>query len=96
MAIEGKEKELDFQLAGLVKRRSRRVGPEIVTDFGFADDKALLSEELYQAQELLQGVESEVKTPIDKVGLKTNAGKTKSCLSIKAEWVAYRQMLAQS
>ena len=50
MDIEGKEEDLGFQLS---KRQSRRVGPEIVTDFDFADDIALLSEELYQAQELL-------------------------------------------
>ena len=55
------------------KRRSRRVGPDIVTDFDFADDIALLSEELYQAQELLQRVE----TSVAKVGLKMIAGKTK-------------------
>ena len=70
MAIEGKEEDLGFQLS---KRRSRRVGPDIVTDFDFADDIALLSEELYQAQELLQRVE----TSVAKVGLKMNAGKTK-------------------
>ena len=70
MAIEGKEEDLGFQLS---KRRSRRVGPDIVTDFDFADDLALLSEELYQAKELLQRVE----TSVAKVGLKMNAGKTK-------------------
>ena len=70
MAIEGKEEDLGFQLS---KRRSRRVGPDIVTDFDFADDTALLSEELYQAQELLQRVE----TSVAKVGLKMNAGKAK-------------------
>ena len=70
MAIEGKEEDLGFQLS---KRRSRRVGPDIVTDFDFDDDKALLSEELYQAQELLHRVE----TSVAKVRLKMNAGKTK-------------------
>ena len=44
-----------------------------VTDFDFADDIALLSEELYHAQERLQRVE----TSVAKVGLKMNAGKTK-------------------
>ena len=37
----------------LVKRRSRRIGPEVVTDLDFADDIALLSEEIHQAQDLL-------------------------------------------
>ena len=69
MAIKGKEKDLGFQLS---RRRSRRVGPETVTDFDFADDIALLSEELYQAQELLHRVE----TSVAKVGLKMNAAKT--------------------
>ena len=51
MAIEGKEEELGFQLT---QKQSRRIGPETVTDFDFADDIALLSEELHQAQQLLQ------------------------------------------
>ena len=70
MAIEGKEEELGFHL---LKRRSRRIGPETITDLDFADDIALLSEELDQAQDLLQRVE----TSVGKVGLKMNAGKTK-------------------
>ena len=73
MAIEGKEEDLGFQLT---RRQSRRVGPEVVTDFDFADDIALLSEEMYQAQELLQRVE----TSVAKVGLKMNASKTKFML----------------
>jgi predicted Rdx family selenoprotein len=70
MAIEGREEDLGFHLE---KRRSRRVGPVVATDFDFADDIALLSEEIHQAQELLQRVE----TSVAKVGLKMNAGKTK-------------------
>ena len=70
MAIDGKEEELGFQLT---RRQSRRIGPETVTDFDFADDIALLSEGLHQAQQLLQRVE----TSVAKVGLKMNAGKTK-------------------
>ena len=54
MAIDGKEEELGFQLE---KRRCRRVGPEVVTDLDFADDIALLSEEIEQAQEPLSRVE---------------------------------------
>ena len=69
-AIEGKEEELGFHLT---KRRSRRIGPEMVTDFDFADDIALISEEVHQAQELLQ----RVQTSVAKVGLKINTKKTK-------------------
>ncbi|KAI8514657.1 hypothetical protein Bbelb_072480 [Branchiostoma belcheri] len=70
VAIEGREEELGFQL---VKRRSRRIGPKVVTDLDFADDIALLSEEVHQAQQLLRNVE----TSVARVGLQMNAGKTK-------------------
>ena len=70
MTIEGKDEALGFHL---VKRRRRGIGPEVVTDLDFADDIALLSEEIHQAQELLQRVE----TSVAKVGFKMNAGDTK-------------------
>ena len=70
IAIDGREEELGFQLA---HRQSRRIGPEVVTDLDFADDIALLSEQVHQAQKLLGLVE----TSVAKVGLKMNAGKTK-------------------
>ena len=70
MAIDGREEDLGFQLE---KRRSRRIGPDVITDLDFADDIALLSEEIEQAQELL----SRVETSVGKVGLRMNAGKTK-------------------
>ena len=57
----------------LVKRQSRRIEPEVLTDLDFADDITLLSEEVQQAQELLCHVE----TSVAKVGLKMNSGKTK-------------------
>ena len=69
-AIDGREGELGFQL---VKRQSMRIGPEVLTDLDFADDIALLSEEVQQAQEQL----SRVETSTAKVGLKMNSGKTK-------------------
>lgn len=69
-AIDGKEEQLGFKL---MKRQSRRIGPIVMTDLDFADDIALLSEEIDQAQELLQRVEQSV----GKVGLKMNAAKTK-------------------
>ena len=50
MAIEGREEELGFHLK---KRRSRRYPPVIVTDTDFADDIALVTEEISQAQIML-------------------------------------------
>ncbi len=55
-AIQGREEEQGFCLK---KRRSRRVGPEVITDLDFLDDIALLSEQIRQAQILLTGVEVE-------------------------------------
>ena len=69
-AINGREEELGFQL---YRRQSRRIGPKIVTDLDFADDIALLSELVDQAQELLTRVE----TSAAKIGLEMNAKKTK-------------------
>ena len=69
-AISGKEEELGFQLT---KRQSRRKGPDIVTDLDFADDIALLSEEICQAQTFLSRVESSA----GKIGLNMNASKNK-------------------
>ncbi|MEE8288342.1 MAG: reverse transcriptase domain-containing protein [Nitrosomonadaceae bacterium] len=69
-AIDGREEDLGFRL---VKRMSRRVKPIMVTDCDFADDIALLSEEIDQAQELLNRVEVEA----GKIGLKINPDKTK-------------------
>ncbi len=70
-AIHGKEEELGFCLK---KRRSRRVGPETITDLDFADDIALLSEQIAQAQSLLSGVDIQC----GKIGLKINSEKTKT------------------
>ena len=63
MAIDGKEEELGFHLE---RRKSRRIGPEVLTGLDFADDIALLSMDIRQAQELLQSVEK----CVGKVGLK--------------------------
>ena len=49
-AIGDREEELGFQLQ---RRRSRRVHPVVITDLDFADDIALLSQQIEQAQELL-------------------------------------------
>jgi hypothetical protein len=69
-AISGREEELGFHLK---RRQSRRIGPEVLTDLDFADDIALISSELHQAQDLL----SRVETSVGKVGLKMNTSKTK-------------------
>ena len=37
---DGREEDLGFHLE---RRKSRRVGPDVITDFDFADDIALLS-----------------------------------------------------
>lgn len=54
-------------------RRSRRYPVEVLTDLDFADDIALLSDTLDQAQELLSRVETVAAT----VGLHMNSSKTK-------------------
>lgn len=69
-SLDGKEEGLGFQLK---KRQSRRIGPICVTDLDFADDIALISAEIDQAQEMLKRVESDAAG----VGLMANANKTK-------------------
>ena len=68
-AIGNRTHELGFTL---YPRRSRRVQSVNVTDLCFADDIALLTDEMQQAQELLRLVETEAA----KVGLHINAKKT--------------------
>ena len=69
-AINGYEEQLGFTIN---PRRSRRVGPLMVTDLDFADDIALVSNTASQAQELLDKVENAAL----RVGLHMNAKKTK-------------------
>ena len=68
-AVKDQENELGLTL---IRRKSRRVPPVIVTDLDFADDIALLSEEIHQAQSFLSRVETEA----ERVGLYINAAKT--------------------
>lgn len=68
-AIGGREEELGFKLD---RRRSRRHHPVILTDTDFADDIAITTEEISQAQEMLKCIEIEAA----KVGLHLNAKKT--------------------
>ena len=66
----GKEEDLGFTIT---PRRSRRHPKEVLADLDFADDIALLSDAIKQAQELLLRVETEC----NKVGLGLNGPKTK-------------------
>ena len=72
-ALQGNEDRLGFTL---VQRKSRRIGPQVITDMDFADDIALLANCLKDAEELLQLVESNAL----KVGLGMNAKKTKAMI----------------
>ena len=56
----------------LTERRCSREPAVVITDLSYADDIALISQELYQAQELLQRVELEAR----KIGLTLNTRKT--------------------
>ena len=69
-AIEGREEAFGFTIT---PRKSRRNPARTITDLDFADDIALISNLIDQAQELLSTVEEECK----KVGLEINAKKTK-------------------
>ena len=70
-AVDGEEDDLGFTVS---PRKSRRHPKEVIADLDFADDIALLSDEIDQAQQLLLRVELECK----KVGLGLNGPKTKS------------------
>ena len=52
-ALTGREEKLGFQLR---KRQSRRVPPIIVTDMDFADDIALVSDGIKEAEEIIRRV----------------------------------------
>ena len=69
-ATEGTESELGFEIE---RRQSRRHPATVLTDLDFADDIALLSEEIEQAQQLLERLEQQSA----KVGLHLNDKKTK-------------------
>ena len=70
-AVGDQELDLGFKLD---KRRSRWRKPIAITDLDFADDIALLSEEIQKAQELLTRVENEAA----KIGLRLNDEKTEA------------------
>ena len=55
-AIAGREEELGFTI---IPRLSHRVHPVMLTDLDFADDIALISDVMVQAQELQSRVETE-------------------------------------
>ena len=68
-AIEGKEQELGFTI---MPRKSTRHPAKTLTDLDYADDICLLSDNVQQAQALLNRVELECV----EVGLRLNAKKT--------------------
>ena len=61
--------ELGFNLD---RKRSRRHNPNVITDLDFADDIALVAEELEQAQDFLHCVQENAA----KIGLHLNSDKT--------------------
>ena len=67
-AINGQEEELGFQIK---RRQNRRIPPECITDLDFANDIALISEHVKQAQILLDSGDSAA------IDLMSNSKKTK-------------------
>ena len=82
----GKEEELGFKLE---RQWSRRKPAVVVTDLDFADDLALLTEEIEQAQEVLLRLETEA----EKVGLFCNAKKTE-IQARKDKWKSKQKLLS--
>ena len=68
-AIGGDALDLGFKLG---RKRSRRHNPDVITDLDFADDIALVTEELEQAQDFLHRVQENAA----KIGLHLNSDKT--------------------
>ena len=69
MAVKGKQLDLGFEIT---RKQSRRVPEKVITDLSYADDIALISQDIEQAQELLSNVETQAL----KLGLKINSRKT--------------------
>ena len=82
-AVKDQEEALGFTLT---PRKSRRIHPIMVTDLDFADDIALLSEEIHQAQSFLNKVETEA----ERVGLYINAAKTELMQYNQAEEITLK------
>ena len=68
-AIGGHEYEFGFEIT---KKQSRLHSATVLTDLSYADDIALVSQEVEQAQIMLTNIEIEVA----KIGLHINAKKT--------------------
>ena len=75
-ALSGKEEKYGFHLR---KQQSRRIKGIAITDLDFADDIALISEQIDQAQIMISRVESAAAG----VGLIANAKNTKLWHTIK-------------
>ena len=54
MAIKDNEVELGFQL---IRKQSRRKAALVISDLSYADDIALISEEIEQTRELISRIE---------------------------------------
>ena len=67
--IDGREEELGFKID---QRRSRRRHSVAIIDTDFADDIAITTTQIHQAQEMLASVELEAV----KIGLHLNSKKT--------------------
>ena len=68
--IDGREEKLGFKIDR--RRGSRHHQIVVITDTDFADDIAITSDEIHQAQEMLASVETEAA----KIGLHLNSKKT--------------------
>ena len=75
LAIDGREIEIGFEIA---RKKSRRHPVVNVTDFSYADDVALISKNIEEAQILLQRVEEECRN----IGLKINCKRQNPCISV--------------
>ena len=69
-AIDRREEKLGFKIDR--RRGSRHQQIVVITDTDFADDIAITSDEIHQAQEMLASVETEAA----KIGLHLNSKKT--------------------
>ena len=86
MAVKGKQLDLGFELT---RKQSRRVPAKVITDLSYADDIALISQDIEQAQELLSNVETQAL----KLGLKINSRKTEIMAFSQSEPINIHSLL---
>ena len=73
----------------LDRRRSRGVGPVLITDLDFVDDLAQVTKAIGQVEEVLERLEAEAA----KVGLHLNVTKIKTSLEIHTQKRVQNQIL---